>query len=109
MDEMAKCMSCGRYTWSARSRKAGRGSGCQAKVRTAVRLALQAPGFSPAQMAKAAELIELGAIVPGAFPGMYRAVSSDGTTWYLTSADGCSCPATAACYHRFAAAILDAA
>ncbi|WP_225959170.1 SWIM zinc finger family protein [Nonomuraea africana] len=46
-------------------------------------------------------------------PGLYTAVSSDGTTTYLVHRASCTCPAGQrgryACYHRAAVAILSAA
>ncbi|MFI6513614.1 helix-turn-helix domain-containing protein [Streptosporangium sp. NPDC050855] len=68
--------------------------------------------FKPFQQAKAAEAIEQGAILPTSRPHLYRAVSSDGTTVYLASPDGCSCPAgvkSRRCYHVAAVRILLAA
>lgn len=69
--------------------------------------------FKPNQVDRARELIEQGAILPATRPGMFTAVSSDGTTTYLVHRAGCDCPAGARgkhqCYHRCAAAILTAA
>ncbi|MER7131234.1 helix-turn-helix domain-containing protein [Streptosporangium saharense] len=69
--------------------------------------------FKPAAIDKARELIEQGGILPTRRPGIYTAVSSDGTTTYLVHRSACSCPAGARgrfrCYHRAAVAILQAA
>lgn len=104
----AKCKGCGRYIWSARSRAAGRGSGCRAKLALATAAARQT-GLNPVQVGKAAELIELGAIVPAGYGNVFRVVSSSGQLTYWASPDGCTCPAGTLCYHRIAAAILLAA
>lgn len=70
-------------------------------------------GFKPAQVERARELIEQGAILPTSRPGLYKAVSSDGSTFYLVHRCGCTCPAGQrgryVCYHRAAVAILSAA
>ncbi|MET8334381.1 helix-turn-helix domain-containing protein [Streptosporangium canum] len=68
--------------------------------------------FKPFQIDKAREAIEQAAILPTSRPGIYTAVSSDGTTTYLVHRAACTCPAgqkQRACYHRAAAAILAAA
>ncbi|MFF0249646.1 helix-turn-helix domain-containing protein [Streptosporangium sandarakinum] len=78
-------------------------------------ITLTAPGldgFKPFQLDKAAEAIEQGAILATSRPHVYRAISSDGTTVYLASPDGCSCPAglkARRCYHIAAVRILLAA
>lgn len=68
--------------------------------------------FKPAQVERARELIEQGAILPTSRPGLFTAVSSDGTTTYLVHRASCTCPAGQrgrhACYHRAAVAILTA-
>lgn len=69
--------------------------------------------FKPAQVDKARELVEQGGILRTSRPGLYTAVSSDGTVTYLVHASGCTCPAGQRgkhqCYHRASAAILNAA
>lgn len=69
--------------------------------------------FKPAAIDKARELIEQGGILPTRRPGLFTAVSSDGTTTYLVHRSGCTCPAGLRgkhlCYHRAAVAILTAA
>lgn len=69
-------------------------------------------GFKPAQVDKARELIEQGGILPTSRPGLFTAVSSDGTTTYLVHRASCTCPAGQrgryACYHRAAVAIMSA-
>jgi hypothetical protein len=68
--------------------------------------------FKPFQVDKAREVIEQGGILPTSRPGIWTAVSSDGTTTYLVHEAGCTCPAGQkgrACYHRAAVALLNAA
>jgi hypothetical protein len=68
--------------------------------------------FKPFQVDKAREVIEQGGILPTSRPGIWTAVSSDGTTTYLVHEASCTCPAgqkSRACYHRAAVAILSAA
>lgn len=72
--------------------------------------------YTPAQRAKAAELIEDGAIQP-LRPGIYLAVSEDGTQIHRTATTGqCTCTAGLkaslagrGCYHVAAARALEAA
>ncbi|MGP3917716.1 helix-turn-helix domain-containing protein [Nonomuraea sp. 10N515B] len=78
-------------------------------------ITLAAPGldgFKPQAIDKARALIEDGGILPTSRPGLYTAVSSDGTTTYLTHHAGCTCPAGQRgkypCYHRAAVALLEA-
>lgn len=85
-------------------------------VKTAGRwvITLQADtsGFKPQTIDKARALIEDGGILPTRRPGLYTAVSSDGTVTYLVHRCGCTCPAGARgkypCYHRAAVALLEA-
>ncbi|MEU8275686.1 hypothetical protein ACFYOK_10905 [Microbispora bryophytorum] len=67
--------------------------------------------YSPAQRDKAVEAIEQGAILRTSRPGLFTAVSSDGTTTYLVHAAACTCAAglkSRRCWHRAAVAILSA-
>ncbi|MGI5286669.1 helix-turn-helix domain-containing protein [Nonomuraea polychroma] len=68
--------------------------------------------YKPAAIDKARALIEDGGILPTSRPGLFTAVSSDGTTTYLVHASGCTCPAGRRgkypCYHRAAVALLEA-
>lgn len=91
-------------------------TGKLAATKTAGRwvIELDAPSlgdYSPAQIDKAREAIEQGAILRTSRPGMYTAVSSDGVTTYLVAAEKCTCPAARKdrrCYHRLAVAIIAA-
>lgn len=110
-----RCMrpGCGRKLTSAKSIAAGYGPVCLARIRNAA-ATVELPGVKPAQHDKALELIADGGIVPTSRPGVFAAVSSDGTTTYLTDAGTgtCTCKAGQAgryCYHLAAAAILTAA
>lgn len=73
----------------------------------------QLDAYKPHQIDKAREAIEQGAILPSTRrPGMWTAVSSDGSTHYLVAAEGCTCRAGQLgrqCWHRAAVAILTAA
>jgi hypothetical protein len=72
----------------------------------------QLDDYKPHQIDKAREAIEQRAILPTSRPGMWTAVSSDGTTTYLVHAAGCTCKAGQTgrlCWHRCAVAILTAA
>ncbi|MFI7467491.1 DUF6011 domain-containing protein [Nonomuraea sp. NPDC049646] len=105
------CLSCGRTLRSAASIARGRGRTCHARVVAAART-VDLPGYKPEALAKAADLIEQAAIVPTRRPGLYTAVSSDGTVTYLVHSCGCTCPAGVRgrrCYHRAAVEILTAA
>lgn len=77
-------------------------------------ITLDAPGldgYKPAAIDKARALIEDGGILPTSRPGIYTAVSSDGSTTYLVHAASCTCPAGQrgrACYHTAAVQIFSA-
>lgn len=111
----AKCQGCGRVLRAAKSIAIGRGRRCAAKVREAAKAAQLA--FKPAQVAKAEELIADGGIVAIRGRRAFRAVSTDGTRTYLTAPQTCTCAAglkseradQRVCFHRIAAAILQAA
>lgn len=107
----AKCRRCGSHLRSAASITRGYSARCwKLARREAVEAAIA--DFSPAQQDKAMELIADGGLVPTARPGMYRAVSSDGTAVYLAGADICSCLASQndrRCYHQASARIADIA
>jgi hypothetical protein len=107
----ARCLRCGRALRAAASVARGYGRTCQARVRTAA-ATVDLTAYKPFQVAKATEVIEQGAIIPTSRRTVYRAVSSDGSTVYLTTTDACTCPAGQkgrACYHRAAVIILTAA
>lgn len=102
-----RCLSCGREISSAASISAGRGSGCRAKIRRAAR-EVDLSAWTPKQAEQARELIEDGGIVPTSRPGVYRTVATAGDAIYLSTVNGCTCPARAQCYHRCAVVIVTA-
>lgn len=69
--------------------------------------------YKPTAIDKARELIEQRGILPTRRPGIYTAVSSDGSITYLVHRAACTCPAGLKgryrCYHRAAVAIVQAA
>ena len=97
--EHEHCIKCGRRLHCAVSRSRGYGWGCWARVRKARKLAVLV-NFTIKQIEQAAELIEDAAIIPTALATVFRTVSSDGTRVYLTTATGCTCPASKACFHN---------
>lgn len=106
-----RCLVCNRPLRTPKSVKLGYGPTCKAKLHAAATVT-DLSLYKPAQVDKARELLTDGGLVPTSRPGLYTAVSSDGTTHYLTQADRCTCPAGQNgrnCYHRAAAAILDTA
>ncbi|KAA9379691.1 hypothetical protein F5972_08550 [Microbispora cellulosiformans] len=109
--DVVKCLDCGRALRSARSIADRRGPRCKAKVRAAARVA-DLREFTPVQVDKAREVIELGGLLPTRRPTMWTVVSSDGEATYLTAVQACTCPAgrrQRRCYHRAGAAIMAAA
>ncbi|MEV4287380.1 helix-turn-helix domain-containing protein [Nonomuraea bangladeshensis] len=73
----------------------------------------QLDDYKPHQIESARQAIEQRAILPSTRrPGMWTAVSSNGTTHYLVHANACTCAAGLKgrrCWHRAAVAILTAA
>ncbi|WP_431897878.1 helix-turn-helix domain-containing protein [Nonomuraea sp. bgisy101] len=80
--------------------------------RWVITLTADLDGYKPQAIEKARDLIEQGGILPTSRPGLYTAVSSDGSTTYLVHTSGCTCPAGQrgryACYHRAAVALMTA-
>ncbi|MGC5012542.1 helix-turn-helix domain-containing protein [Streptosporangium sp. DT93] len=80
--------------------------------RWVITLTADVADFKAAQLDRARELIEQGGILPTRRPGIYTAVSSDGSARYLVHRCGCSCPSGARgkhlCYHRAAVALVQA-
>jgi hypothetical protein len=84
------------------------GRWCKAKIRAAA-IAKAIRDFTVAQVEKAKELLADGGLIATKRPGVYRAVSSDGQSSYLTHPAACNCPAGLhgrRCYHVLAARIL---
>lgn len=116
MSEQTKTVKChcGRTLTDPRSIARGMGPVCARKARRAAEV-IDLTAFRDAQGArtKAAELVEQGGIVPAGRPGLFLAVSSDGTNTYLvdTLEGSCSCKGFAhqgRCFHGVAAALLTA-
>ncbi|MFB7113491.1 hypothetical protein [Streptomyces sp. NPDC056291] len=88
----------------------GYGPRCRAKLRRAARTEATHPQW---QVTKAAELLELGAVVPLRQNRIFLVVSDDGSEVYRTAATGqCNCPAglrSVRCYHAVAAELVAAA
>lgn len=106
----ANCLRCGRALRSAASISQGFGPVCRARIIAAAKVTSLAD-FSKAQQDKAADLIGDKGIVPTGHAGVWRTVSSDGSTFYLTAPAGCNCPAGLngrRCYHSAAATLLAA-
>ena len=105
------CLRCHRPLRAARSVAAGYGPGCRARIRAAA-LADAVKGYTAAQVDKARELIADGGMVPTGFARVWRTVSSDGSSYYLSAPETCNCAGGRhgrRCYHSAAAAILAAA
>jgi Family of unknown function (DUF6011) len=105
-----RCVRCGRPLRAVSSRDKGYGPTCYARVARAARVLLASTN-SAAQ--RAGELLlDAGlARLPGHRGRVFRTVSSNGSTTYLTSPDGCTCKAglhARLCYHAVAATILAA-
>ena len=96
---------CGRRLTSPASIARGMSRACA--IKEALRLALVP--YSPAQRAKAEELIISKRIKPARDrDGMYLATASDKVTKYWCSALSCPCRSPGPCYHMAGAAIFDA-
>lgn len=104
----AHCIRCGRRLRCATSRARGYGWGCWRLIGKTARRLAQLARYTATQMAKAWELIEDAAIIPTAHPAVFRTVSSDGQRVYLTTTSGCTCPATAGCFHRAGVTVVTA-
>jgi len=107
-----RCGRCGRTLTAAASIARGYGRGCAAKIDAATKV-VDLADYQAAQLAKAAELIELVAIARTA-PALYLAVSSRGDATYAVDQAACTCTCPAGergvrCYHLAAATILAAA
>ena len=114
-EHTAKCLRCGRVrhfrSAEAAAKAAPNGRICAMRVRLAA-IGEAVRGFAQAQVDKARELITDGGLVPTGRPGVFRAVSSNGTDTYLVHSATCNCPAALhgrQCYHVAAARILAAA
>ena len=112
-DTIAHCLRCGRKLTAKRSIGNGYGYTCRRRVREAV-ATIELPDIKADQRDRAVELIEAGGIVPSSRPGVFFAVSSDGSTTYVADLgeETCTCKAGQngrACYHLAAARLVAAA
>lgn len=109
-EAQVRCLRCGRVLTAAASVSGSFGRACKARVAEGARAA-DLTEFHLWQVDKAREAIEQQALVPSSRPGLYAAVSGDGTTVYLADAREPSCTCRAAangrrCYHLAGALIL---
>ncbi|WP_037749046.1 hypothetical protein [Streptomyces sp. NBC_00519] len=106
--EHTRCLKCRRRLRTPSPD--GLGPKCRRKVRREARNEATHPAW---QVAKAVELLELGAVVPLRQNRIFLVVSDDGTELYRTAATGqCNCPAglrSVRCYHALAARFVAAA
>jgi hypothetical protein len=107
-NEPARCLKCRRQLRNPSPD--GLGPKCRRKVRREARTDTTHPKW---QVAKAVELLELGAVVPLRQNQIFLVVSDDGTDVYRSAATGqCNCPAglrSVRCYHSLAARFVAAA
>jgi hypothetical protein len=102
----ATCRRCRATLRSTKSVACGIGPVCERNERR--ERAAAAAGYKPHQVESAVELIEDGAIVAMPTPGLFVAVSTDGSEFYECTAESCGCKAAEngrQCYHRLAALI----
>jgi len=103
-----RCQRCGRRLRAAQSVAASLGPGCRARIRAAA-LSDALRAWTGQQIDKALELITDKGIVRAGMAGVFRTVSSDGQSCYLSAATGCNCRAGLngrRCYHTAAVVIL---
>lgn len=101
-DPEVKCGGCRRPLTSPRSRDRGWGPVCWAR---ALRRAREeaARDFTPAQIAKALQLLADRGLVLTGRPGVYQAVSGDGERVYQCTGRSCTCEwgsRGGRCYHQ---------
>jgi Family of unknown function (DUF6011) len=101
------CLRCGRKLHCAASQARGYGWGCWARIRVARKLVALVQ-FTRRQVDQAIELIEDAAVIPTAIATVFRTVSSDGQRIYLTTTNGCTCPASGLCFHRAGVVLVTA-
>ncbi|MFJ6561948.1 hypothetical protein ACIQMV_19220 [Streptomyces sp. NPDC091412] len=106
--EPTRCLRCRRPL--RRPSPDGYGPRCRQKIRRTARADVTHPQW---QVAKAVELLELGALVPLRQNRVFLVVADDGEGVYRTAATGqCNCPAglrSVRCYHSVAAHLVAAA
>ncbi|MFE2424989.1 hypothetical protein [Streptomyces hokutonensis] len=106
--EHGRCLKCRRPL--RKPSPDGYGPKCRLKVRRNARIDTTNPKW---QVARALELLELGAVIPLRQNRIFLVVADDGTEVYRTAATGqCNCPAglrSVRCYHAVAAQYVAAA
>ncbi|MGW4731793.1 hypothetical protein ACWEQC_21965 [Streptomyces shenzhenensis] len=106
--EHGRCLKCRRPL--RKPSPDGYGPKCRLKVRRNARTDTTNPKW---QVAKALELLELGAVIPLRQNRIFLVVADDGSEVYRTAATGqCNCPAglrSVRCYHAVAAQYVAAA
>ncbi|MGO4421428.1 hypothetical protein AB4Z54_22655 [Streptomyces sp. MCAF7] len=106
--EHGRCLKCRRPL--RKPSPDGYGPKCRLKLRRNARQDTTSPKW---QVAKALELLELGAVIPLRQNRIFLVVADDGTEVYRTAATGqCNCPAglrSVRCYHAVAAQYVAAA
>ncbi len=111
-DPRPRCRKCRHVLRTAKSIALGYGPTCMKRIKE--NAAIAATDFKPAQVEKAMELIELGAIIATVHALLFKVVPASGAGRYIvnTSTRACTCKAGARgvrCYHLAAAQILTAA
>jgi len=111
-DPRPRCRKCRHVLRTAKSIALGYGPTCMKRIKE--NAAVAATDFKPAQVEKAMELIELGAIIATVHALLFDVVSSKGDERYTTNAAARTCTCKAGergmrCYHLAAAQILTAA
>lgn len=109
MDQQTtKCGKCHRTLRTAASIALGYGPTCYRKIKAQAKAQAITAAYKPHQIAKAEELLSLGALVPlrkGIF--LVPSTDADGERLYRTHVAACTCPAGVKgvhpCKHRIAA------
>jgi hypothetical protein len=103
---IARCTRCGRKLSDAKSVARGYGRACGQRIAAEAKVSAE----KPEQVAKAVELLAVGAVVPLRPGRVWLVVGSKGET-YRTAPAACTCLAGVRgrmCYHRVATAMLAA-
>jgi Family of unknown function (DUF6011) len=105
-----KCRKCHRTLTRAASIALGFGPTCYRKVKAQAKAKAITAMYKPHQIAKAQELLSLGALVPLRDLRVFLVPSEDGGRAYRTHLAACTCPAGVKgvhpCKHRIAAHIV---
>lgn len=105
-----KCRKCHRTLTRAASIALGYGPTCYRKVKSNAKAKAITSAYRAHQIAKAEELLDLGALVPLRGTRVFLVPSQDGQRAYRTHVAACTCPAGVKgvhpCKHRIAAHIV---